>query len=317
MNILNSVMHRINRWEHSSATGCNGFFTRWVLPRVGNIGVVVLEPIAVAQNAIKLPFQPFGVALKCLIKVTFVCSDFQFLHKIDNSLPGIGDIFTTIKKVCEYVFATLFSATVGFIVPSWNFKLQVALDLIKKPDLLKRRKKHIHSQRTEELKQKQEQERLKKQQELERQELEAQKAQQERERLEQERLQKQNAERLEQERVQQQKEQERLELAAQQEMERLKQERAQQQKENEKLEQERQEEVNKLAQQQAQLTKAVEPSKTEDLDLEGQKKKAADIKLGESQVASPQKETTKNLSKSGINLYDALSVEGDSDSEST
>lgn len=106
-------------------------FTRQISTRVAIVlGGVPLEVLAAFQNLLTLPFQPFGLVSKVVVKTFNICIDSQILKDFEEFLPGLRQIVVTAYKIVAYIIGTFFTGTLGFLSPMSNFYLHNAFGLI-------------------------------------------------------------------------------------------------------------------------------------------------------------------------------------------
>lgn len=127
MSPLNGLMNHVT--ELSNSENC---FTRNISSRAAMIlGGIPLELLAAIQNVISLPFQPIGICCKFSVKILNLCCGSQFLSDVEDSLPGIRQIFVTAYKIVAYTIGTIFTGILGLISPMANFRLHCALSLVR------------------------------------------------------------------------------------------------------------------------------------------------------------------------------------------
>lgn len=122
----NELLNRINEWnapEHNA-------FKRHMCSRVTNLcATAPMETLAVAQNILTVPFQVVGVTLNLGTKVLSVICCSKALRDFRANLPSISDLCRTLARIVLYAVGTVFTATIGVLSPSANFKLHCAMGL--------------------------------------------------------------------------------------------------------------------------------------------------------------------------------------------
>jgi hypothetical protein len=88
-----------------------------------------LEITAILQNVIKLTFLVGQSIIKIPTKVVSVWVESETLKEFDSSLCLL-ELLTTICKVIKYIFGSIFTATVGILSPSFNFRLHILMGLV-------------------------------------------------------------------------------------------------------------------------------------------------------------------------------------------
>lgn len=123
---VNELLNRINDWQLTDQNA----FKRHVSSRITNLcATAPIEAIAIAQNIIIAPFQAAGIVLNAGTRVISVISSSQAIKDLQDSLPNLKDLMGTIVKIVGYAIGTVFTATLGVISPSANFKVQCAFGL--------------------------------------------------------------------------------------------------------------------------------------------------------------------------------------------
>lgn len=123
---VNALLNRAHDWQHSKNNG----FTRHIAPRITNLfATAPFEGLAIAQNIIMAPIQVLGVTLNCGAKLVSCISGSKSVKNFQAKMPDFTDLLRTITRIFTYTIGTLLTATVGFISPSANFKIQCALAL--------------------------------------------------------------------------------------------------------------------------------------------------------------------------------------------
>lgn len=126
MQPLNWLMNRTVEMSESDSVIKN-VATRVIL----FVGALPLEFLAIAQNAIKLPFITIGMGAKLSLKTFNLLANLQFIRDFEQSLPGPGYLVTTALKVIGYAIGVIATVLLGILIsPKRNFDLHVSLDLI-------------------------------------------------------------------------------------------------------------------------------------------------------------------------------------------
>ena len=124
LNCLNNVMNRVDHWSQPT----QGFCSRHVKTRVATVlAGAPLGVAATAQEAILGTVQCAGAVLKLGVRTLRCISSSECLKNLDEKLPSLKDFFATVGRVIAQALGVFASATLGFISPSANFRLQVAL----------------------------------------------------------------------------------------------------------------------------------------------------------------------------------------------
>jgi hypothetical protein len=127
MSPLNALMNHVSHMSHSEVV-----FVKYVSSRAETFFCgVPLEVLATAQNLIKLPFQPFGTIFKFAVKSIDLCVNSKTIKDLGAALPGPIDMLKTTLKIIGYAIGTFFTATLGLLCPTANFRLHCALGLVR------------------------------------------------------------------------------------------------------------------------------------------------------------------------------------------
>ncbi len=127
MNSLNDLNNKIDYWNQPTQT----FFTHHVKTRAANVFAgAPLGLVAVAQNALQATAQSVGAVIKLPVRIFSIITKAACLRQLDQKLPALKDFFETVKRVIAHALGAFASATLGFVSPSLNFKLQVCLGVV-------------------------------------------------------------------------------------------------------------------------------------------------------------------------------------------
>lgn len=88
-----------------------------------------IEFLAIAENAIKFPFQTAACALKLPVTLLSLVAQSKTLKECADALTSLKDLVQTALKVIGYATGFFLTATIGLISPYQNFKLHCALSL--------------------------------------------------------------------------------------------------------------------------------------------------------------------------------------------
>lgn len=88
-----------------------------------------IELLALAENAIKLPFQAAACSIKLPITLLNMIIRSKTLRERADSLTSLKDLIQTTLKVIGYTTSFFLTATIGLISPYQNFKVHCTLSL--------------------------------------------------------------------------------------------------------------------------------------------------------------------------------------------
>lgn len=133
MGPLNLVMNKVDSWSQKvdEMEVHQSWAKRHLLTRAVTVAAgVPLEITAVFQNIIATPVYAVGVVCKLATKTLRVCSSAEFLKKVDDALPSLADLARTVLRIIAYAVGTVFTATLGYLSPSANFRLHCSVPFL-------------------------------------------------------------------------------------------------------------------------------------------------------------------------------------------
>jgi len=130
MSYNSSVNRAVHAVDHYSDPQVNGTISSIFVPRLLAFDVAIKEVAAgVIDTFVTVPKEILFLSLGYSAKVLSVITGSSSLKKFAENQPGILDIVRTACKIVAYAMGTIFSLTLGVIVPRANVELHYKMGL--------------------------------------------------------------------------------------------------------------------------------------------------------------------------------------------